>query len=219
MALDWEPLPTPRRGYEREFVELFHKLVGATGARREQVMAWFVAISDPPFATIGAPRIGYDAAADDWLRARLEKKGRVAELAAMQLKMHGEHVLEAMPPGDGFPVYSNHLNSEYLDRYSFHAELLGEPALRDALGDQLWQRAHEMMLVDDHRAFAERLLDVAIRFSEDNELPGHIETVREPVYPEGTVERSGHILFAAAKWCWFWSDRGHGLAVLTEGPG
>ena len=217
MALDWEPLPTPKRGYEREFVELFHKLVAATGARREQVLTWFLAISEPPFATIGAPRIGYDAAADEWLRARLEKSGRLAELAAMQAEMYGDHVLEVMAPCDGFPVYSDHLNSDHLDRYSFHAELLGGPGLREALGDELWQRAHDMMLVDGHRAFAEQLLDVAIRFADEHKLPGHVETVREPVYPEGTVERSGHILFAAAKWCWYWSDRGHGLAVLSGG--
>jgi len=214
MALDWEPLPMPKRGYEREFVELFHKLVGATGARREQVMTWFLAISEPPFATIGAPRIGYDAAADEWLHARLEKSGRLAELTAMQAMLRGDHVLEVMPPCDGFPVYSNHLNAEHLDRYSFHAELLGDPGLRGALGDVLWERAHEMMLVDDHRAFAERLFDVAIGFADDHKLPGHVETTREPVYPEGTAERRGHILFAAAKWCWYWSDRGHGLAVI-----
>ena len=211
MALDWEPLATPKRGYEREYVELFHTLVAATGARRERVMRWFTNISDPPFTTLGAPRIGHDPAADDWLRMRLEKTGRSAELPRLLTEMRGDHVLELLPPSDGFPVYSNHLVAEYLDRYSFHAELLADQ--RDALGDPLWQRAHEMMLADDHKAFAERLFDAAIRFAGEHKLPSQVETIREPVFPEGTIESSGHILFAAAKWCWYWSERGYGLAV------
>src|SRR5689334_22319698 len=161
MALDWEPLATPKRGYEREFVELFHALVKATGARRDRVMRWFTNISDPPFATLGAPRIGHDPAADDWLRARLEKTGRIAELPRLVIEMRGDH----------------------------------------------------MMLPDDHKAFAEQLFDVAIRFADEHTLPSEVETIREPVFPEGSVERSGHILFAAAKWCWYWSERGYGLAV------
>ncbi|MGH9886391.1 MAG: hypothetical protein ACREBE_12730 [bacterium] len=211
MALDWEPLATPKRGYEREFVELFHALVQATGARRERVMRWFTNISDPPFTTLGAPRIGHDPAADDWLRARLEKTGRGAELPRLVIEMRGDHVLELLPPSDGFPVYSDHLASDYLDRYSFHAELLADH--RDTLGEELWQRGHQMMLPDDHKAFAEQLFDVAIRFADEHTLPSEVETIREPVFPEGTVERSGHILFAAAKWCWYWSERGYGLAV------
>jgi hypothetical protein len=210
MPLEWEPLPTPKRGYETEYVDLFHKLVAATGARRARVMGWFASVTEPPFATIGAPRIGHDAEADEWLRARMEKQGRLAELAAMQAAMHGDHVLEIMPPCDGFPVYSNYRISEDLDRYSFHAELLG--GAQDVLGE-LWQRAHEMMLVDDHRAFAEQLLDVAIGFAHEHGLPGEVETIREPVFPEGTLERTAHVLFAAAKWCWYWSERGYGLAV------
>jgi len=209
MALDWEPLPRPKRGYEREYVDLFHKLVRAEGRSRDQVMGWFLDITEPSFATIGAPRIGHDEAADEWLRTRLEKSGRLAELPQLQAEMDGDHVLEIMPPCDGFPVYSRHRDVEHLDRYSFHAELL-----RGIVADDLWQRAHQMMLVEDHHAYAEQLLDAAMTFSYEHKLPSHVETIREPVFPEDTAERSGHILFAAAKWCWYWSERGYGLAAL-----
>jgi hypothetical protein len=33
------------------------------------------------------------------------------------------------------------------------------------------------------------------------------------VFPDGTPEAKGHLLYAAAKWCTYWSQRGHGLAV------
>jgi hypothetical protein len=211
MALDWEPLPTPKPGYEREFVELFHKLVTTTGARRDQVMGWFANVSRPTFTTIGAPRVGHDPAADDWLRERLEKSNRTGELAQLRIEMHGYHVLELMPPCDGFPVYSNHTVSDDLDRYSFHAELLSD--LRNELGAELCELAYTMMLPDAHAAFSARLLEVATRFAADHDLPAHVATVREPVFPKGTPERRGHLLFAAAKWTAYWSSRNHGLAV------
>jgi hypothetical protein len=211
MPLDWEPLPTPRRGYEKEFLDLFHELGTATGAKRERVMKWFANVAVPAYETLGAPRVGFDAEADDWLHDRLVKSGRDGELDQIRVEMHGYNVLELMPPCDGFPVYSNHKADERLDRYSFHAELLAGVA--DALGTELCERAHTMMLPDAHEEFAVRLHEVAAAFSAEHELPDHVATIREPVYPEGSVERRGHLLFAAAKWCTFWSLRGHGLAV------
>ena len=209
MALDWEPLPTARRGYEAEYERLARKLELAEGSLREQVMKWFLDVTEPPFATIGAPRIGFDPAADEWLHGRLEKSGRLAELTEIAADMRGDHVLELLPPCDGFPVYSNHRDAEHLDRYSFHAELL-----HGIVSEELWRRAHHMLLAPDHRKLAEQLLDAAMKFADEHKLPNHVETIREPVFAEGTPERSGHILFAAAKWCWYWSERGYGLAAI-----
>ena len=211
MALEWEPLPTPKRGFEREFVDLFHKLVAARGAKRDQVMEWFLQIAEPPFETIGAPRVGKDAAADDWLRARLEKSNRLPELPQLVREMHGYCVLELMPPCDGFPVYSNHKTVEHLDRYSFHAELLA--GVHDVLGETLSAQLNVMMLPEQHRELAEQLLETADRFVNEHALPVHVATIREPVFPDGTLEAKGHLLYAAAKWCTYWSQRGHGLAV------
>ena len=70
MGLEWEPLPTPKRGYEKEYESLFKKLATAAPSRREQLASWFSDVSVAPFETIGAPRVGFDAEADEWLRAR-----------------------------------------------------------------------------------------------------------------------------------------------------
>jgi len=211
VGLEWEPLPTPLRGYDREFEDLFHKLVGSTGPRREQLLDWFTKVAEPPFATIGAPRVGHDETANEWLRERLEKSGRLPELDQIRLEMHGYNVLELLPPCDGFPVYSNHIISDRVDRYSFNAELLADAS--EELGTELFEQIYTMMLASEHRDFAERLLFVATRFAEEHKLPETVETIREPVFPEGTIERRGHILFAAAKWSLYWSQRGYGLAV------
>jgi hypothetical protein len=213
MALDWEPLLTPKRGYEQEFVDLFNKLVIASGARRAQLLEWLGNISVPVFETLGAPRVGFDEAADAWLRERAAKSDRLAELDEIKAEMHGYAVLDLMPPCDGFPVYSHYKTKDELERYSFNAELLA--GVSEALGDELVRRAHTMMLPKAHREFADRLGEVATRFAAEHGLPEHVATIREPVFPEGSQERHGHILFAAAKWCAYWSGRGHGLAVWT----
>jgi hypothetical protein len=211
VGLEWEPLATPVRGYEDEFERLFHKLAGTTGARRAQILEWFAKVAEPPFATIGAPRVGFDDSANEWLRARLEKSNRLDELDAIRTEMRGYNVLELMPPCEGFPVYSNHIIDDNLDRYSFHAELLADES--EELGTELFEQMYTMMLPIEHRDFGEKLLFVASRFAADNRLAESVELVREPIFPEGTIERRGHILFAAAKWSLYWSQRGYGLAV------
>jgi hypothetical protein len=211
MGLEWEPLATPKRGYEDEYADILKKLGSATGNRRKQLLEWLANASIPAWSTIGAPRVGFDAEADEWLRARVEKSNRLEELETIQREMRGEPVLELMPPCDGFPVYSNHKVDESLDRYSFHADLLSN--VKDAMGARLVEKAHTMMLAPDHEIFAGELHLLATKFAEEHGLPPHVATIREPVFPEGSKERNGHVLFAAAKWCTYWALRGYGLAV------
>lgn len=221
MVVNWDPLPKAKSGYEREFAELFHKLATATVARRPGLLEWFANVSEPAYAVLGAPRVGYDEAADDWLRKRLAKRApyaqqepqrRATEIEAMIADARGTHVLQLLPPCDGFPVYSNYLHNDALERYSFNAQLILEE--RGLLGDELWQRAQTPQLPDAHSEFAERLHEIAQRFALDNELGGDVETIREPVFAAGSTARRGHVLFAAAKWCTYWSFRGHGLMPL-----
>ena len=213
MKLDWEPLATPKRGHEQEFADLFRKLLTSTGAKRDRVFQWFVDVAVPPFESVGAPRVGFDAEADAWLVARVEKSGRLHELDEIRAEMRGYHVLALLPPCEGFPVYSNSRISDDLERYAFDASQLLEA--RDVLGEELCARATTPMLADAHLAFGEQLLEVATRFARDEALPEHVATIREPVFPEGSKERTGHVLFAAAKWCVHWARGGHGLWVVA----
>ncbi len=209
MGLDWEPLPIPKKGQEKEFEDLFHKLAAARGSRRDRLLEWFANASTPAYSVIGAPRVGYDEAADEWLVKRVEKQQRMEELEEIKREMRGYCVLALLPPCDGFPVYSNYVASDSLERYAFNAELvIAEHAI---IGDELWERAHSAMLPGALAEFAEKLHEVAQRFVLEHGLPSHVETIREPVFPEGSRERSGHVLFAAAKWATYWSYRGHGL--------
>ena len=208
MSLELEPLPRAKLGHEREFVDLFKKLAVAKASRREQLMQWIADVSEPAYAVIGAPRVGFDESADAWLRTKVEKSNRLAELDAIRADMHGTYVLDLLPPSEGFPVYRSSLEVE---RYTFHAELLR--ATSDELSTELCEAAYTMMLPEALSDFATRLFVTADRFAADHRLPEHVATIREPVFPEGTDGRRGHILYAAAKWCEYWSVRGHGLSV------
>ncbi|CAN5822300.1 hypothetical protein BH11MYX2_BH11MYX2_33080 [soil metagenome] len=213
MPLDWEPLPTAKRGHEAEYESLFKKLAHARPDRRDQLTDWFSQVAVPTFETIGAPRVGYDDAANEWLLKRAQKSNRTdAEVEELKVEMHGYYVLEIMPPCDGFPVYSNHLTSEHLERYAFNAELL--LPLQDILGTELWRLVQTAHLAADHMEIGKRLDATAQKFVTDNKLADTIATIREPVFPEGSAERKAHILFAAAKWCTYWAARGYGLAPV-----
>jgi hypothetical protein len=213
VPLDWEPLPTAKRGHETEYESLFKKLSTARPDRRDQLADWFSQVAVPAFETIGAPRVGYDEAGNDWLLKRAQKSNRSeAEIEELKVEMHGYYVLELMPPCDGFPVYSNHLTSEHLERYSFNAELL--VGMKDVLGEQLWRSVQTAHLAAEHMEIGKRLDTAAQKFVADNKLAESVATIREPVFPEGSNERKAHILFAAAKWCTYWAARGYGLAPV-----
>lgn len=209
MALAWEPFPKPKAGREHELDDLFAKLEVTTGPRRRRLLDWCASITEPAYALLGAPRVGYDEAADAWLVARVEKQRRTTSLDEIRRDMHGYYVLALLPPCDGFPVYSTYLTTDGLERYAFDAaRLLAE---RDILGDELCRVAAFEMPADTLAAYAERLHEAAQRFTVERDLPGNVETIREPVFPAGSDAARGHLVFAAAKWATYWSHRGHGL--------
>ena len=212
--LAWEPFPRAKPGHEHEFDDLFAKLEKTTGARRARMLEWFTPISEPAYTLLGAPRVGYDAAADEWLATRAQTERHTTAIEELKREMHGYYVLALMPPGDAFPVYSTYLTTAKLERYAFDAaRLLTEAG--EILGDDLCRVASLEMPADTLAAYAERLHEAAQKFSVENNLPGNVETIREPMFAAGTPAGRCHLVFAAAKWATFWSHRGHGLMPIT----
>jgi hypothetical protein len=212
MGLDWNPLPKPKPGREAEFEEVFAELERATAARREDkaTLDKFRALSDQPFALMGAPRVGFDDAANAWLRERMTEIGRLDELDKAMEAMHGYCVLALLPPCDGFPRYSNHPFSNELERYAFRASFLKD--VEDVLGPELSERAYKNMLANDLLVYGEQLLAKATAFAAERGV-SHVADVDDLSYDEDSDESRAHLIFAAAKWCLFWARRGHGLSA------
>lgn len=201
MGLDWEPLPRPKPGHERTFDELVRRASAGDAEATDALSE----ISQPVFETLGAPRVGIDEAADAWLRTKVD----AASFDRARTRMHGYHVLDLLPECDGFPVYTNYPVVERLDRYAFRAQFLED--VQDVLGDKLHQRAYQVMAATDLAAYGEALMQRARIFARANHVP-HVEHVRSLATGASRTEHRGHLLFAAAKWCAYWANRGHGLS-------
>ena len=208
MGLDWNPLARPRDGHEEEFIRLFRSLEQEAPVENDPRMARFHEISQAPFELLGAPRVGIDAAADEWLRESLRESGRLDELEKAREGMNGFYVLDLLPPCDGFPVYSHYGAYEGLDRYSFRAKFLDD--VEDVLGPELYERAFRRMLASDLEEYGHLLLQAARTFAESRGVTAVAEAAEAPE-EVGSDESRAHILFAAARWCLYWAQRGHGL--------
>ena len=205
MGLDWDPMPRAKPGHEREVAEI------VMAFRRTQDKAGFARfseITELAFETLGAPRVGIDDAADAWLRTKVAPENFDEERA----KMRGYYVLALLPECDGFPMYSNHEVSHELDRYSFRAQFLRD--VEDELGPELFERAYVHLTVDEHVAYAAALLDTARKFAREHgvEHVDHVDRKQAKTFDEGSDELRAQILFATARWCAYWSSRGHGLS-------
>ena len=202
MGLDWDPLPRPKPEHATEFATLLARLQ-STGD--ETVLDRMNAISTPAFATLGAPRIGIDDAADDWLRTKVAED----DYYETYMKMHGYYVLDLLPPCDGFPVYTNYPTWPKLDRCSFRGSFLNDA--REDLGplyDEGYRYMSDAQLLD----YGERLVACARGFAREHRIM-EVELVTGlPSYAAGSLESRAHIMFAAGRWSLYWSRRGHGLA-------
>jgi hypothetical protein len=225
MGLDWNPLARPRAGKEAEFDRLFSLLNGkeplyltvfsaffgisSPKRKREKRLGMFREISESPFETLGAPRVGFDAPADDWLRAKLEAKGRAGDFENARRQMRGFFVLDLLPPCDGFPLYTNYPHYEGLDRYSFRAQFLND--CREVIGSELHERAWERMRARELAAYADEL-EAKVRPWAERQGVADVEHVTEPPdLSEDAPASKAHVLFSAIRWCRFWAARGHGL--------
>ncbi len=177
----------PKPGHEPEFEAIFRALeLEPDAPDREAWLKRFQAISDPPYAVLGAPRVGVDAAADEWLRKHVP-----SDFEQAKEKLSGMHVLDLLPASDGFPKYTNYRpGAEGYERYTFNAQLLHEAV--DVIGEELIQEAYVNRLASGLAKYADALE----------------EKLRAK---PGTDPKVADILDATIRWSRYWSSRGHGV--------
>jgi hypothetical protein len=209
VGLDWNPMARARPGHERELTELLAELDDLPEDARERSIARFREISIPPFETVGAPRVGHDAAADAWLLDQLREQGREGEIDAAKAAMKGYWVLDLVPASPGFPVYSSS-GYEGVDRYTFRGKFLDDT--ESIIGSELLERAYEKMDAPGLLAYGTTHLEIARTYAREHGV-AHLEEQRDP--PDDASDDSpgfkAHVIFSAARWCTWWAERGHGL--------
>jgi hypothetical protein len=226
MGLDWNPMGRPRPGHEEEFARLFKALVEhpadagfieqalrrLRGFDRDKVSARWFEIQVSPYEALAAPRVGLDPAADAWARQQYQQlpdEKRSAKSESEFLKeMAGYYVLQLVPPCDGIPMYSNG-GLGYVELFSFRAQFLTIDC-KDIIGENLLEQAYRTCLAPGLAALGAALMAKAVEYAAMNKV-SHVADVPRPEYEEGKPESNAHILFSAARWCNFWSSRGHGM--------
>ncbi len=224
MGLDWNPIGKPQPGCEQEFERLFHILTGKpkptisifqrlkqafTRPDIEQAKQRFEAIQITPYQTIQAPRVGFDAIATQWARDRFAEHPPPGKTLDDFLEsLHGYHVVPLSPPSDGLPVYSNG-PAGYVESFSFRAQWLVIEC-PDILGKQTLKQCYESGLAPELADLGRTLRHIATAYSTTHSVAQAAE-VRDIAAPEGSPAFKAHLLFSAAKWCEWWSSRGHGF--------
>jgi len=215
MELEWKPLCKPKPGHEAEFLTLFKLLRSLRAIQTEAVdrstldRRWNE-IQVSPYETIQVPRVGTDAVADKWITARYTAWQNPSQSEADFLRdMQGFYVLQLVSPCDGLPWYSNGGRGN-AERFSFRAQLLTNCA--EILGQTTLKQIYRSCLAPVLQGLSEDLQALATHFADKRGI-AYVESVTGPDFEEGSAEQKVHIVFSAAKWCKFWSDRGHGLAA------
>lgn len=221
MGLDWNPLGKPKPGKEDEFASIFVQLGESgdwgwfekirrrrQGRDRESLLERWSEIQITPQETVGAPQVGSSAEADAWARQRY-KELQLADVSESEFmaQMQGEYVLALAPPCDGFPYYSN-WTAGYVERFSFRGEFLNE--CEDIISAETFEKCYVSCLADGLARLGEELRACATSYARDKNLE-HIEFVASVDFEEKNPESKLHILYSAARWCEYWSSRGHGL--------
>jgi hypothetical protein len=156
MGLDLVVEGCPKPGDEQEWKKLLQRSF-ADEELSEAETARFQEIAIPGYERIGAPRVGYDDAANEWvLRARNVK---TAEQAIAVLEEFKGHYALRLVECDGVPKYSNGSLYEGADETSFRGAFLRD--CHDVLSKDLLKDAWSHKFPEDAVAYGKALLAAA----------------------------------------------------------
>lgn len=168
----------------------------------------FNAICEPPHAVLGAPRVGTDPEADDWIARHLS--GRLSREEA--IAQHVGYYVLALVQCDGLPMYSNGGLYPGVDETSFRGQLLA--ACTTVLTDHMIHEAWEHRMPDAAVAYGQSLLAAAANTRAGKRparpKPSWLKRMFEKRQQEELeLDEQLEIVEAAGRWFVFWGSRGH----------
>jgi hypothetical protein len=236
MGLDLTVIAKPKAGFEAEARDLLVTLAVGYGVmddpaparpglldrilpgrsaaskrrRLAETQARFEAITTPGYASVGAPVVGQDQAADDWVRSGVAD-GTINQFGpdpnAAIAGLAGLYVLPLAPPCDGLPVYSN-AGIGTIDETSFRGAFVDFCV--DILDEKDRLAVWGVMESSTLHEYGKRLMVIADAFAERHDLRLVLAS-REVTWSEqGSPEAQLHITATLARWAIFWGSRGFG---------
>lgn len=209
MGLDLTVEGCAKPGHEREWRRLLERSFAEEELSKAEA-ARFQEICIPGYERIGAPRVGYDNAADQWIREARNAK-TPEEVAAVLNEFKGYYVVRLVEC-DGVPKYSNGGLYEGADQTSFRGSFLND--CRDVLGKSLLNDAWNHKFPDQAITYGKALLAAADAAEAAGRAPKQRRTLlsrlglareREPI----PITDQLNIVRAAGRWYIFWGERGH----------
>jgi len=208
MGLDWNPGPKPKPGHKEEYLELYQRIDVADEDELGPLRERFEDITITAFETLNTPRVGYDAAATEWIREKYEeqKPDMTPEQWVEQFK--GFYVLPLLPRCDGLPWYTNGYPGGYVEQYAFRAQFLKD--CEDIIGEDLLNEGYGSKLPPALLIYGNALVARAKSYAvkEGFDLP---DLDNEPPDDPDSDAFHLHTVISAGRWCIFWAERGHFL--------
>jgi len=224
MGLDLTVEAAAKPGHEAEWRSIIGRSFKDEDLSDAEI-AQFQEISIAGYANVGAPRVGFDAAADAWI---VKVRGaETPEAVAQVLKeFHGNYALPLVTC-DGLPRYTHANLYEGVDETSFRGAFL--KTCTDVLTGEQIADAWEHKFPEDAMRYGHALLAAADRAEADGPPPprppkpelkkrGFLagllgkQPVAEPE-PEAWDEQL-NIVRAAGRWYVFWGERGHAIRAF-----
>jgi hypothetical protein len=192
-----------RRGVEREFAG--QELTDAEVERFNEISLF-------GYERVGAPRVGFDSAANVWI-LKVRNAATAEESAAVLKEFHGHYAL-ALVRCDGIPRYSNAAGDYGADETSFRGAWLRD--CTDVLEPGLLNTAWNNMWPAEAVAYGEALL-AAADATEGRTGPPIIRGLwwlfnkigLNKARSERRLEEQIDIVRAAGRWFVFWGEQGH----------
>jgi hypothetical protein len=211
MGLDLVVEGCAKPGYEKEWRRLLERSFAdeeLSGAE----LAHFQEISVPGYQRIGAPQVGHDSAANQWILAA-QKANTPEEVAAVLKKFDGYYVVRLVEC-DGVPQYSHGGLYDGVDETSFRGAFLND--CDDVLSEALLKEAWSHKFPEHAVAYGKTLLAAADAAEANGRVPARRRTLlsrlglakeREPA----AIADQLAIVRSAGRWFVFWGERGHAV--------
>lgn len=207
MGLDLVVEGCAKAGHEGEWQRLLERSFAGSHLSNAEI-ARFNEISIPAYERLGAPRVGFDPAADDCIIEA--KEARTPDEVANTLKgYHGYYVI-SLVQSDGVPDYSNGGFYDGVDETSFRGALLKDCG--NVIDEKLRDAAWKSMLPKDAATYGRALLAAADTAETAPRHPRLSFLSRLGILkPDEPLPLSDQldIVRSAGRWFVFWGDRGH----------
>ena len=184
-------------------MEIFNKHV-RTRNYTQEIVDRYLEISFPAYENIGAPRVGFDKAADDWMLQHYAANKQEDETEVQFLeRMKGYYALDVLKNCDGIPRYRAFGGEAYIFRGQFSNDL------QEELGE-LYNKAYEYLNAEELVTYGKEIMDLASEYATQHQTEFVKGDTNEEGVDEGPAYKT-HLLRNFGRWCLFWGKKGHGM--------